>query len=362
MSSPPRPLATSPRSPDAAERVNEIQWAEQGRAGSTGQMAVCSREAVPRAAGARCRLGAVCQAALASVPPASLQPTPGVLLETPSQLSRGHGDPGSLLLDAPPKGWPARNGHPGNLGALSQGPHPLPLPSLESEASSVARDTTQIKDKLKKRRLSEGLAASSQGEPGSCPPPFHPPRTSPGPASELPPLSELLGLTYSPSPPAPPPPYSLSGSWGRPQRSGPEEWHPPGHRSEAAEAAQANASHPEHPHHPRGQRSQGEGRGPAWGQPGAPGEEPRCPGGKDSPTLRPSVLPSILSHPLFPSPALLQRAPRCRPRGRKGLGPPSHPPPQCPTPLQLEPWRLPPSSRAPAEQRPCGHLSFTWGP
>ncbi|KAK1333184.1 hypothetical protein QTO34_006721 [Cnephaeus nilssonii] len=129
------------------------------------------REAVPRAAGARCLLGAVCQAALASVPPASLQPTPGVLLETPSQLSRGHGDPGSLLLDAPPKGWPARNGHPGNLGALSQGPHPLPLPSLESEASSVARDTTQIKDKLKKRRLSEGLAASSQAslDPGGGP-------------------------------------------------------------------------------------------------------------------------------------------------------------------------------------------------
>ncbi|XP_027996272.2 TOG array regulator of axonemal microtubules protein 2 [Eptesicus fuscus] len=102
---------------------------------------------------------------------ASLQPTPGVLLETPPQLSRGHGDPGSLLLDAPPKGWPARNGHPGNLGALSQGPHPLPLPSLESEASSVARDTTQIKDKLKKRRLSEGLAASSQAslDPGGGP-------------------------------------------------------------------------------------------------------------------------------------------------------------------------------------------------
>nr|XP_036290770.1 TOG array regulator of axonemal microtubules protein 2 [Pipistrellus kuhlii]KAF6329404.1 TOG array regulator of axonemal microtubules 2 [Pipistrellus kuhlii] len=98
-----------------------------------------------------------------AAPPASLQPAPSVLLEAPSQLPRGHGDPGSLMPDAPPKGWPARNGHPGDLGAPSQEPHPPgPLPSLESEASSVARDTTQIKDKLKKRRLSEGLAASSQ--------------------------------------------------------------------------------------------------------------------------------------------------------------------------------------------------------
>ncbi|ELK27356.1 Protein FAM179A [Myotis davidii] len=107
---------------------------------------------------------------------ASLQPTPGVLLEKPSQLSSGHGDPGSLMLDAPLKGWQARNGHPGNLGALSQGPLPLvPLPSLESEASSVARDTTQIKDKLKKRRLSGGLAASSQGDVTYSPSPLHPP-------------------------------------------------------------------------------------------------------------------------------------------------------------------------------------------
>uniref|UniRef100_G1PGI9 TOG array regulator of axonemal microtubules 2 n=1 Tax=Myotis lucifugus TaxID=59463 RepID=G1PGI9_MYOLU len=101
----------------------------------------------------------------------SLQPKPSVLLEKPSQLSSGHGDPGSLMLDAPLKGWQARNGHPGNLGALSQGPHPLvPLPSL-SRGQQCGPDTTQIKDKLKKRRLSEGLAASSQAslDPGGGP-------------------------------------------------------------------------------------------------------------------------------------------------------------------------------------------------
>ncbi|XP_057599038.1 TOG array regulator of axonemal microtubules protein 2 isoform X1 [Hippopotamus amphibius kiboko] len=107
-----------------------------------------------------------------AVPPASLQPTPSVLLEKPSQLLSGHGDSGSLKLDAPLKGWQARNGHPRNLGVLSLGPHPLvPLPLLESEANSVARDTTQIKDKLKKRRLSEGLAAPSRAslDPGGGP-------------------------------------------------------------------------------------------------------------------------------------------------------------------------------------------------
>ncbi|XP_029792185.1 TOG array regulator of axonemal microtubules protein 2 isoform X2 [Suricata suricatta] len=98
-----------------------------------------------------------------AAPPASLQPAPRGLLEKPLQLLRGQADPSSLKLDAPPKGWQARNGHPGNTAALSLGPKPLaPFPSLESEANSVARDTTQIKDKLKKRRLSEGLTSSSQ--------------------------------------------------------------------------------------------------------------------------------------------------------------------------------------------------------
>ncbi|KAG8510213.1 TOG array regulator of axonemal microtubules protein 2, partial [Galemys pyrenaicus] len=93
---------------------------------------------------------------------ASLQPT-SVLLDKTSQLLNGQGDPGNLKLDAPLKGWQVRNGHPRNIGAPSLGPHTLmPLPPLESEAHRVARDTIQIKDKLKKRRLSEGLAASSQ--------------------------------------------------------------------------------------------------------------------------------------------------------------------------------------------------------
>nr|KAF6430429.1 TOG array regulator of axonemal microtubules 2 [Molossus molossus] len=107
-----------------------------------------------------------------AVPPASLRPMPSVLLEKPAQLVSGHGDPGSLRLDAPMKGWQARNGHPRSPEALSQGLHPLvPLPIPEPEASSVARDTTQIKDKLKKRRLSGGLAASSQAslDPGGGP-------------------------------------------------------------------------------------------------------------------------------------------------------------------------------------------------
>lgn len=86
--------------------------------------------------------------------------------EKPSQLSSGNEDQSSLMLDAPLKGWQARNGYPRGLGALPLGPHLVAaIPSLESEASSVARDTIQIKDKLKKRRLSEGMAASSQGEP-----------------------------------------------------------------------------------------------------------------------------------------------------------------------------------------------------
>ncbi|XP_054403659.1 TOG array regulator of axonemal microtubules protein 2 [Pongo abelii] len=104
----------------------------------------------------------------------SLQPEPRALLnnEEPSQLLSGLGRLGGLKLDTPSKGWQARNGHPRNLGALSLGAQPLVLlPSPESEANSVARDTIQIKDKLKKRRLSEGLAASSRAslDPGAGP-------------------------------------------------------------------------------------------------------------------------------------------------------------------------------------------------
>ncbi|XP_032609153.1 TOG array regulator of axonemal microtubules protein 2 isoform X1 [Hylobates moloch] len=104
----------------------------------------------------------------------SLQPEPRALLsnEETSQLLSGPGQLGGLKLDTPSKGWQARNGHPRNLRASSLGAQPLVLlPSPESGANSVARDTTQIKDKLKKRRLSEGLAASSRAslDPGGGP-------------------------------------------------------------------------------------------------------------------------------------------------------------------------------------------------
>ncbi|XP_068420747.1 TOG array regulator of axonemal microtubules protein 2 isoform X3 [Eschrichtius robustus] len=103
---------------------------------------------------------------------ASLQPVLSVLLEKPSQLLSGRGDPGSLKLEASLEGWQARSGHPRKLGALSLGPQPLvPLPALESEANRVARDATQIKDTLKTRRLVEGLAASARAslDPGGAP-------------------------------------------------------------------------------------------------------------------------------------------------------------------------------------------------
>lgn len=122
---------------------------------------------------------AKCQLLTSLSPSASIQPAPSVLLnsEKPSQPLGGCGDPGSVTLDGPLKGWQARNGHPGDLGALSLGPHPqMSVTLLESEASSVARDTTQIKDKLKKRRLSEGMAASLRGEPWPLAPAIHPSR------------------------------------------------------------------------------------------------------------------------------------------------------------------------------------------
>lgn len=40
----------------------------------------------------------------------------------------------------------------------------------ELEVSSVAVETAQIKDKLKKRRISEGLFASHRGKAGCLPP------------------------------------------------------------------------------------------------------------------------------------------------------------------------------------------------
>lgn len=95
------------------------------------------------------------------------------------------------------------------------------------------------------------------------------------PHLNYPPPPVLLGLTHSPSAA----PYSLSGSCGRPQRSSPEEHHPPGPLPEAAEDAQAHASHPEHPCHPRDQHNERAGPGPAREQSGCPGAEAWCPGG-----------------------------------------------------------------------------------
>ncbi|XP_019494188.1 PREDICTED: crescerin-2 [Hipposideros armiger] len=135
-------------------------------------VAVCCGSTPQTSAGPQALPGGSSDSSLQADGEASLQPIPSILQEKPSQLLSAHGDPGNLKLDAPLKGWKARNGHAGNLGALSQGSQPLvPLPSLESEASSVARETTQIKDKLKKRRLSGGLTASSRAclDPGGGP-------------------------------------------------------------------------------------------------------------------------------------------------------------------------------------------------
>ncbi|KAM6179262.1 TOG array regulator of axonemal microtubules protein 2 [Erethizon dorsatum] len=130
---------------------------------------------IPRTrAGPRVPLPGSISSTLPAHSPASIQPAPSVLLsnEKPLQSLSGRGDPGSITLDGPLKGWQTRNGHPRDFGALSLGPHPhVSVTLLESEANSVARDTTQIKDKLKKRRLSEGMAASLRAslDPGGGP-------------------------------------------------------------------------------------------------------------------------------------------------------------------------------------------------
>uniref|UniRef100_A0A4X2LYQ2 TOG array regulator of axonemal microtubules 2 n=1 Tax=Vombatus ursinus TaxID=29139 RepID=A0A4X2LYQ2_VOMUR len=72
-----------------------------------------------------------------------------------------NGDLTSLKASLASKGWQSRNGHVKKVEVVSSGPHPLlPATIREMEASSAALETTQIKDKLKKRRLSEGLSAS----------------------------------------------------------------------------------------------------------------------------------------------------------------------------------------------------------
>lgn len=54
-------------------------------------------------------------------------------------------------------------------GVLSHFPHPaLTQDPQEREVSSAALETTQIKDKLKKRRMSEGLLTPQRGKTGAC--------------------------------------------------------------------------------------------------------------------------------------------------------------------------------------------------
>ncbi|XP_036605817.1 TOG array regulator of axonemal microtubules protein 2 [Trichosurus vulpecula] len=92
-----------------------------------------------------------------------------VQVEKQSPVWGRNGDLTSLKIGLASKGWQAKNGHTKNVEAISSGPHPLlPTSVREMEASSAALETTQIKDKLKKRRLSEGLSASPRAslDPG----------------------------------------------------------------------------------------------------------------------------------------------------------------------------------------------------
>uniref|UniRef100_F6V0V1 TOG array regulator of axonemal microtubules 2 n=1 Tax=Monodelphis domestica TaxID=13616 RepID=F6V0V1_MONDO len=89
--------------------------------------------------------------------------------EKQSQLWVRNGDLTSLKTSLASKGWPSRNGHARNMEDVSPKPQPLlPATIREMEANSAALETTQIKDKLKKRRLSEGLPASPRAflDPG----------------------------------------------------------------------------------------------------------------------------------------------------------------------------------------------------
>ncbi|XP_044515531.1 TOG array regulator of axonemal microtubules protein 2 [Gracilinanus agilis] len=100
---------------------------------------------------------------------ASPKPMLKVQKEKQSQLWVRNGDLTSLKTSLASKGWPSRNGHARNVEDVSPRPHPLlPATIREMEANSAALETTQIKDKLKKRRLSEGLPASPRAflDPG----------------------------------------------------------------------------------------------------------------------------------------------------------------------------------------------------
>ncbi|XP_043842638.1 TOG array regulator of axonemal microtubules protein 2 [Dromiciops gliroides] len=92
-----------------------------------------------------------------------------VQMEKQSPVWGRNGDLTSLKASLASKGWQSRNGHAKTVEGLSPGPHPLlPATVREMEASSAALETTQIKDKLKKRRLSEGLSVSPRAflDPG----------------------------------------------------------------------------------------------------------------------------------------------------------------------------------------------------
>ena len=75
---------------------------------------------------------------------------------------------------SPPDGWVSKAsvhdlsaGDGGELSHLSHGA--LTQEPREREVSSAALETIRIKDKLKTRRMSEGLLASQRGKGGACP-------------------------------------------------------------------------------------------------------------------------------------------------------------------------------------------------
>uniref|UniRef100_A0A5F8H9U3 TOG array regulator of axonemal microtubules 2 n=1 Tax=Monodelphis domestica TaxID=13616 RepID=A0A5F8H9U3_MONDO len=106
---------------------------------------------------------------LLCLPIASPKSMREVQKEKQSQLWVRNGDLTSLKTSLASKGWPSRNGHARNMEDVSPKPQPLlPATIREMEANSAALETTQIKDKLKKRRLSEGLPASPRAflDPG----------------------------------------------------------------------------------------------------------------------------------------------------------------------------------------------------
>uniref|UniRef100_A0A7N4P511 TOG array regulator of axonemal microtubules 2 n=1 Tax=Sarcophilus harrisii TaxID=9305 RepID=A0A7N4P511_SARHA len=103
------------------------------------------------------------------LPTASPQSLLKVQMEKQSSVWGRNGDLTSLKTSLASKAWQSRNGHVKNAEANSSvAPPLLPATVKEMEANSAALETTQIKDKLKKRRLSEGWSASPRAslDPG----------------------------------------------------------------------------------------------------------------------------------------------------------------------------------------------------